>query len=177
MLVEPKLQEVVTGKRGMLTGIQACLDAQCLVSAVTLMFSTIDALAALTRPVKQLDTNSTIFREWTIRFLQPDRRLGCTAQDLWGARCGVLHTYSPEANVAAKQGARRIFYRWRAGPPVDATRQIPAGSLVLVAEDLHAALVDGARDYMLAAMAEPHLKDRLQAHLPPLLCYEPFPTP
>jgi hypothetical protein len=36
MLVDPKLEEVTFGARGMLSGIDACLDTECLVSAVTI---------------------------------------------------------------------------------------------------------------------------------------------
>lgn len=176
MLIEPQLDEVVNGARGMLAGIQACLDAQCLVSAVTLMFSSIDALAALTRPVGQTDTRGANFQEWVERFLHPDRRLNCTSLDLWGARCGVLHTYSPESTRAFDKGAKRIFYRWREGPAADAGRRIPANSLAIVIEDLLASLVDATHDYMAELATDAELEERLTAHLSSLLCYEPYPT-
>lgn len=175
MLVDAKLEEVITGKRGMLVGIEACMQRQCLVSAVTLMFAAIDALAALTRPVTQVETDGEIFRAWIDRFLKANDRLGCSAQDLWGARCGVLHTYSPEAVRAANHGARRIYYRWRGGPAANATRQLPPGALVLNVEDLHAAIEAAIHDYMMASEADAALKRSLAAHLPTLLCYEPLP--
>jgi len=173
MLVDPNLREVVAGPRGMLTGIQACLDQQCLVSAVTLVFAAIDALAALTRPINQAETDGATFRAWATRFLHPVQRMNCTVEDLWGARCGVLHTYSPEAVRAARRGARRIYYQWRQGPPADTVRALPARSVVVIVEDLYAALFDGAHAYMDETSADADLKARLNAHLPSLLCYEP----
>ena len=90
MFVEPKLDEVVNGKRGMLNGIQVCLESECLVSAVSLMFSSVDALAALT-PLDQQSTNSAVFKAWVDRHIQSDKILGCTSDDLWGAvRCIAL---------------------------------------------------------------------------------------
>ena len=174
MLVDPKLEEVVIGPRGMLPGIQSCLDQQCLVSAITLMFATIDALAALTRPTTQPETDGNTFRVWAARFLQPDQRVGCTVQDLWGARCGVLHTYSPEAARAKQYGARRVYYQWREGPAADAGRTLPLGSIVVIVEDLHIALSNAAHDYMAEVGIDADLQARLTAHLPSLLCYEPF---
>jgi hypothetical protein len=47
MRVEPKIEEVVNGPRGMLQGINVALVAECLVSAVGLMFAALDSLAAL----------------------------------------------------------------------------------------------------------------------------------
>lgn len=173
MLVDPNLREVVVGPRGMLPGIQACLDQQCLVSAVTLVFAAIDALAALTRPINQRETDGATFRAWATRFLNPDQRMNCTAEDLWGARCGVLHTYSPEAVRAAQRGARRIYYQWRQGPVADAVRELPAGSVVVIVEDLYDALFNAVHAYMAEIAADADLEARLNAHLPSLLCYEP----
>jgi hypothetical protein len=34
MLVDPDLDEIANGPRGMLTGVDVCIQAQCLVSAV-----------------------------------------------------------------------------------------------------------------------------------------------
>lgn len=173
MLVNPTLQEVVAGCRGMLRGIKACVDQQCLVSAVTLMFTSIDAISALTRPVNQPETDSETFRTWVDRFLHPESRLNCTAQDLWAARCGVLHTYSPEAPRAANRGARRIYYQWREGPPADAIRSLPEGSIVINIEDLHEAVTDAVIAYMDKGGTDADLEARQNSHLPHLLCYEP----
>src|SRR5262245_55863957 len=137
MLVNPKLDEIVNGDRGMLAEIRACLDSQCLVSAVTLMFSSLDALAALTRPVTQQSTDGNVFRDWVSRFMKPETTLSCTSEDLWGARCGVLHLYSPESDLSARNKARRIYYKWSAGPAADMARAIPSGSLTINIEDLH----------------------------------------
>lgn len=63
MLVDADLDEIITGKRGMLRGIDACLETQCLVSAVALIYSTIDALSALTRPIDVPDTTPKIIAD------------------------------------------------------------------------------------------------------------------
>ncbi|MDE2465345.1 MAG: hypothetical protein KGO02_16775 [Alphaproteobacteria bacterium] len=174
MLVDPLLEEVVKGPRGMILGIEACVECECLVSAVTLIFAAIDALAALTRPTTQPETDGEIFRAWATRYINPAVRLHCSAQDLWGARCGVLHTYSPEATRAAKLGARRVYYEWRQGPPADAVRTLPADAIVLIVENLYEALVDAANAYMHDIAADAQLALRVNVHLASLLCYEPY---
>jgi len=173
MLVNPQLEQVIHGPRGMIPGIDACLASQCLVSAVTLMFAAIDALAALTRPITQGETDSETFRTWTNRFIDPATRLHCTAQDLWGARCGILHSYSPEAARAAQFGARRVFYQWRQGPAANAARALPANAIVLTVEDLYEVLVDAMNAYLHESVVDAELSQRLNVHLPSLLCYEP----
>jgi hypothetical protein len=176
MLVEPKLDEVVNGKRGMLTGIRTCLQSECLVSAVTLMFSSLDALAALTRPIGTQSTNGAVFKAWVDRYIKPASSLGCTADDLWGARCGVLHLYSPDSDLSAQNKARRIYYQWDAGPAADAASTIPNGSLVIVVEKLHQAVEQAIRDFIVAAEMDHEVKRKVQSHLPSMLCYEPFPA-
>ncbi|MPZ75128.1 MAG: hypothetical protein GEU77_01235 [Deltaproteobacteria bacterium] len=174
MLVDPKLDEVVNGERGMLTGIRICLQSQCLVSAVTLMFSSLDALAALTRPVGQPSTNGGVFKAWISRFIKPESTLGCTPDDLWGVRCGVLHLYSPESALSAKNKARRIYYQWKAGPAADASRAIPQGSLVITVEALHSAIEQAVHDFIIASEMDDEIKSQVGSHLSSLLCYEPF---
>jgi hypothetical protein len=63
MLGDPDLIEIVHGERGILRGIEACIDQQCLVSALTLLYAGIDALAALTRPLDQPDTRPMQFTD------------------------------------------------------------------------------------------------------------------
>lgn len=176
MLIEPNLDEIVNGPRGMLTGIRTCLKSECLVSAVTLMFSSLDALAALTRPIGQQSTNGAVFRAWATQFIQPEHSLGCTAEDLWGARCGVLHLYSPDSDLSAQNKARSIYYQWSDGPAADAARAIPAGSLLIAVETLHHAIESATHDFIVASEMNHEIKQKVQSHLPSMLCYEPFPA-
>jgi hypothetical protein len=56
MRTDPEIVEIVNGPRGMFQGIRACVERQCLVSAVALIYSCIDSLSALTRSTNQPDT-------------------------------------------------------------------------------------------------------------------------
>ncbi len=175
MLVEPKLDEIVNGHRGMLKGIRICLEKQCLVSAVTLMFSSIDALAALTRPVTQQSTDSVVFKNWATRFIKPEDKLGCTAIDLWSARCGVLHLYSTESDLTNQNKAKRLYYQWNKGPRADTVVTLPTGAFVIAVEDLHSSVENAAKEFIVASEMDDNIKQLVSAHLPTLLCYEPFP--
>ena len=44
-------------------------------------------------------------------YLLDDQRLSCTALELYAARCGLVHTLTPDSQLAAK-GIRRISYSW-----------------------------------------------------------------
>src|ERR1035437_2385014 len=137
MLVDPDLNEILNGPRGMLKGVDVCIQAQCLVSAVALIYSTIDALSALTRPSAKKDTNRTIFINWVKKYIRPDTTLRCSAHDLYGARCGILHNYGLNSKLRREGEAKALIYKWREGPDPDPNRNtpLPADALTLYVED------------------------------------------
>lgn len=174
MLTEPTLSEIVNGPRGMIRGIEVSVSSKCLVSAVTLMFSTVDALAALSRPQTQAETNRDIFIEWVDKYLLLTSRLQCTAIDLYGARCGVLHTYSPESGLSLRGQARPVFYQWQSGPPANSQRNLPDDAIVVEIESLQSAVQTAAHAFVSAEQSDQQIAARVAHHLPTLLCYIPW---
>lgn len=176
MRIAPELDEVVTGDRGMLPGIAFVVEARCMVSAVTLMFAAVDALAALRRPIGQQDTTRMDFIAWVDRYLNPQRTLDCTAVDLYAARCGVLHTYSAESRLERQGEARRVIYQWRGGPAADAMHPMPPNALVISVEQLHEVLIAGVQEFLVDSEMDPHTQSNVEHHLPSLHCYIPWPN-
>ena len=175
MRIEPELDEVVNGPRGMLRAIEVCLAEQCLVSAVTLIFSAIDALAALTRPKDAPETDRRIFIDWVDRYIKPEEKLECNSIELYSARCGVLHTSMPDSRLTRYGEARPIIYEWRGGPAADASMPLPDGALILFIEDLHSAFCAAVRQFIIDSTTQHDLKGRVLHHLKTLLCYRPWP--
>lgn len=173
MLTTPTLHEVAQGHRGMLRGVEAALDAQCMVSAVTLCYATIDALSALSRPEGQRETNRTVFIAWINNYLLPAPGLDCAAIDLYGARCGVLHTYRPESGLSATGEARPIYYQWQNGPPAAYERDLPANAVIVNVESLVQAVRTGVEKFAAAERANRQLSERIAHHMSDLLCYVP----
>src|SRR5260370_41718531 len=94
----------------MLRGIDVCIQAQCLVSAVALIYSTIDAISTLARPLKAEETNRKIFIAWVTKYMRPKRTLRCSPADLYGARCGVFHKYGVNSRLRRRCFAKAIIY-------------------------------------------------------------------
>jgi len=175
MRIEPRLEEVVNGDRGMLRGIQVCLDHECLVSAVSLLFGAIDALSALTRPIGNPDTDREVFKTWVEDYLLPGSALRCSATDLYAARCGVVHTYSADSRLGREGAARPLVYQWRRGPAADEAAPLPAGTIVVEVEALHDAFRGAIEKFLISSETDAHVHERVQHHLPSLLCYTPWP--
>ena len=75
-----------------------------------LTFSGIDQMAWLT--VTADESNGADFRAWVKKYIDPETSLGCTAEDLWAARCGLVHTATAESrhNLKAAAKAKKVFY-------------------------------------------------------------------
>ncbi len=175
MRIEPRLDEIVNGERGMLRGIDVCLERQCLVSAVSLLFGAIDALSALTRPTTNPDTDHDVFEAWVKRYLLPGSALDCGAEDLYAARCGVLHTYGADSRLARQGRARPLVYQWRHGPAADVAAPLPPDAIVVEVEALHNAFRKAVAMFLDASEKEDPVRESVQHHLPSLLCYTPWP--
>jgi hypothetical protein len=83
-----------------------------LLPCLVLTYTTIDALASLERPVGKKDSNNADFISWVDKRIAPVTQLGCTAADLYGARCGVVHTFGPRSSWSEQGKARKVAYAW-----------------------------------------------------------------
>lgn len=95
------------------------LRAQLNMPALLLIYAGIDILGAIDRPRDQDESTGEDFRAWADQYLTPEQSLGCTADDLWGARCGLLHTYTSESRHTHKGLAKEVLYAWGIGKSED----------------------------------------------------------
>lgn len=110
--------------------------------AVMMTFASIDIFAALARPSENVESNSNDFRSWAEQYLLPGSKLACTAEELWAARCGLLHTYTPDSRSVRKGKAAKMLYV--AGVLEESARpksQFRTGDYVIVvSQDLFSAM-------------------------------------
>ena len=175
MRIEPDLDKVIFGQRGMLRAIEVCLDSECLVGAVSLIFVSMDALAALTRPKTATRATRQEFINWVEKYVEPSETLACSPLDLYAARCSVLHTYGTESDLSQQEKARPIVYEWRRGPSADASLSLPPRALVLVVDQLHEVFCKAVQHFLDDAETNPNLESLIKHHLKTMLCYRPWP--
>jgi len=85
-------------------------------ATLTLLFGAIDQLAWVASDKETVGNEG--FKAWVQQYMidkNPDLLSGANAADLWGARCGVLHTGASESNDFRNGKARRIFYSSNVG--------------------------------------------------------------
>lgn len=90
----------------------ACLrEAGHKQATLVLLFAAIDQMAWLADEKETIGNEG--FIAWVQRYMldkNPQLLSGASASDLWGVRCGVLHTGASESNWYRSGKARRIYY-------------------------------------------------------------------
>lgn len=81
------------------------------IGGLMLVYAAIDQMAWLSSPSQE--THGKEFKEWVDKYILPHNPLGCTSSDLWGARCGLLHTGAAESRELRSGNAQnRIYYTY-----------------------------------------------------------------
>lgn len=131
-------------------GVDVCINNKLIGPALILIYAAIDT-------VGWLDSNDPFatrdsFIGWTNRYLLSSNRLACTATDLYAARCGLLHTFTPNSKLSSDKKARRICYAWGDSRGEDLERAIDLTKtgndyVAVKVEDLFEAWLDSIRTF------------------------------
>lgn len=127
-------------------------EKRLILPGLILLYSGVDIMASLDRPQRQEDTGGKDFIRWVDRYLLPNSKVQATAVDLYGARCGLVHTYTPQSRLSRMGGAREIYYAWGTADSQDLQRSIDRHPKFLAVavhvDDLLSAFTGAVRAYM-----------------------------
>jgi hypothetical protein len=88
------------------------LDNGLLTQALTILYAALDALSWLNVATNTMNTTRAHFIDWVDAYFLPGSGLPCSADDIYSARCGILHSrLAGSVRAAAERGARDINYR------------------------------------------------------------------
>ena len=91
-----------------LTTAKECIERGLYLPALTLIYSTIDIYAWLS--TDKDDVGGPDFIQWADRFLVDHLSVRISGDDLYSARCGVLHNGSSESQLTRNKKARKVIY-------------------------------------------------------------------
>ena len=139
-------------------GIKVCIEKDLTTPSLILIYSAIDIAGWLNsenpgEPVKNR------FISWVERYLLPAKELKCSAIELYGARCGLVHSLSPESDVSKKGAARKIIYSSRTNKPDELQEMIMLAKISdyipVKVEDLFEAYCQGLDVFLKELLADP----------------------
>lgn len=92
--------------------IELCLNAKLQISSLVLLYSGIDIMGWLNRPVSKYHKPKEDFIRWVDDYLLPNPNIKCKAIDLYAARCAIINSYSFSSELSKKGEAKEICYSW-----------------------------------------------------------------
>ena len=150
-----------------LAAISACIESRQHMPAKILTYALIDSLAwaASDKQPKEARKN---FEAWVSRWLAPElTKIGneISAVDLYAGRCAVLHTMTPNSELANSGRARTIAYAWGSAKVEALDYAFKAKGLRGVAaihyDDLYSALKTAVATFLTDAAADKALAARV----------------
>ena len=76
--------------------------------ALVVLYSAIDTLAWAS--LSSGDVTRSDFCHWVDAYMTPQVQIGCTSEDLYGARCALVHSSTPESRMSREGRARELWY-------------------------------------------------------------------
>jgi len=98
----------------LIKAIDTCFKGKESLSGLILLYSLIDIMAWLSRDQHDADSTKSDFIRWVEEFLLPGSSLPCTAEELYSARCSIIHSYAPEwgTSMSYQGEVKKIYYVW-----------------------------------------------------------------
>ena len=116
--------------------------------ALIVLYSAIDTLAWVNLPSG--DVKHKDFIAWVEKYINPEGKFGCTADDLYGARCGLVHSSTAESQKSRKGEAHEIWYA-TSPHSIDLLRdyaqQRNDTAIIIYFTDLLAAFIDASQKF------------------------------
>jgi hypothetical protein len=135
----------------LITGAENCLAQNLAVPALVLIYTAIDSVSW----IASADENQPVgkrFRNWVDKWMLQKHPLPCTAEELYAARCGILHTLTPLSNLTKQKGVRQIAYVWGNAKQKDLEDSIKIleypGLVAVHVDDIFSSFRNGFADFI-----------------------------
>ena len=137
-------------------------------SALILIYSFIDRMAWLS---VEGDSWGGDFKKWVESYLLPQDNFLCNANDLWAARCALLHTGSAEARDTQNGKARKIYYT--TGSALVKPDTIPQDVVFVEVGMLHSNLIGAISSFQSYLAANPTKEETANTKLKSIVSWVP----
>lgn len=98
----------------MIKAIEHCVDNRLLLPALVMIYTSIDSVSWLANNNPKLSVKDAFTKwvdEWMLKNQDIDKLINCSSKELYAARCGLLHTLTPESDLT-QRGVRKTAYSW-----------------------------------------------------------------
>jgi len=163
--------------QGIKKGVQVAFDNECYGSFLILIYCGIDAMSYLDMPPSQAEVQPKDFVRWANSYLRPNlsnRTTHITGEELYSARCAVVHTYTVESRRTKGGGARKIGYMVGGNCSIAYDPKIDRGTVMLRLETLRDAFFTAIDRFLMESYADAQKKPILESRLRSVLNTIPY---
>jgi len=133
--------------------IRILLEAECYSPAVVLTYSGMDTMAWIGMPAGQETVTRSDFINWASRYIRFPCREQLTGEDLYGARCAMVHQYGAESDVSRKGKCRLVSYMDYSIPEVRFQPSIDPNLVLVSVKALAEAFFKGVDSFLVDTFA------------------------
>ncbi|HLD19029.1 MAG TPA: hypothetical protein VJB90_03400 [Candidatus Nanoarchaeia archaeon] len=93
--------------------IHVCITNNAPTGAILLTYCAMDAMAFLAMPAGQQKSGRSDFKKWVEKYMKTatGQPYQYDKEDLYGARCGIVHTYGAESDLSKENKCKKIVYK------------------------------------------------------------------
>jgi len=118
-------------------------------AALILTFACLDSMAYLGMPVTQTEVTKNDFVAWAERYIRIPADPPISGLEWYGARCGLVHTYTPYSKLSREKDCRIIGYVDDMIPPVRFDPTISPTLVIISARALIQAFLAGIDAFLI----------------------------
>jgi hypothetical protein len=134
-----------------IVAIEYCISQNLIAPSLILIYSSIDSLSWTATDDEDQPVGER-FQSWVNNWMFQRFPLPCTALELYAARCGLLHTLTPNSSLSEKKGVRQLAYAWGTAKQEDLDKSMkPSDNKKYVAvhiNDIFSSFKYGVNEYL-----------------------------
>ncbi len=163
--------------QGIKRDIQVTYDNECYRACLILIYCGIDAMSYLDMPTNRAEVHTDDFIQWAERYLSPylkNKTTQITGEELYSARCALVHTYGVESRKTKSGSARAIGYAIGGGQSVVWDVTVDPNVVLLRLETLRDTFLTAIDRFLIEGYADKQKQPILETRLITLLNTIPY---
>jgi hypothetical protein len=163
--------------QGVKKGIEVTFDSECYGPCLILIYCGMDTMSYLSMPPSHTEVCSGDFIRWGGKYLSPklsNSSTQITGEELYAARCGVVHTYGVESRKTKMGNVRMIGYSVGGKIAIAYDPKIDGTLVMLRLETLRDAFFKAIDEFLMESYADSQRRATIEARLQTLLNTKPF---